>query len=384
MISLEALVKSMHYHNLLHSSLKDRDINKRWEDPFEKNDLARNVRETWETSLWEPRNGRVLDFNVVVERGIYKDKEPYAVAKDKIHTSGQIDILANLETVDDIHALRAYLDQYDNPQSTLATRFFPLERGDRSKKRHDEDDKEIGTEIILLRRELRDLPTNNIRRVIISNSHSPALAYLLLETGIVVVDVISLPGMFDFALQKGFFEDKIIIPVTGDDGAGALGELVEKLAGENQIKSENSIHAKKIKIENRTEVHFDPEQLKRIKGKTAVIPEDILATGGTLEDTAKQLIEAGAEEVIIMVSYPIFANSALEKFKDNPRIKIITTDGFTPQVDISKEGNIYTVSTKETFAGVLELDRRGVNFFMPQGKEELRKLGFCLNPWMDI
>jgi len=384
MASFSEINRLFHYRNLLNPSLKGKDINKKWE-PQEKIILAQNIKKVWENSMWKPRQGQALNFNAVVIRGKYKDKEPFALKKNNVPLSNKkIDILANLETVDDIHALRAYLDEINNPQSTLATRFFPLERGDKPGLRYSESGEEKHTEILLLRRELRDLTVNNVRRLIISNSHSPALAFFLLEAGIPVVDVISLPAMFDFALEQGFFGNKTIVPVTGDYGAGAMGELLEKLTAEKNISSENSIHALKTKSGNETKVHFDSEQLKRINGKTAVIPEDILATGGTLKDTAEQLIEAGAEEVIIMVSFPLFANNALERLGNNPKIKIITTDGFTPQTDISQANNIYIVLTAETFASILELDKQGVNFFSPQGKAELRDKGFCLNPWMDV
>jgi len=384
MSSTKEFITLFHYQNLLHPALKNRDISKKWE-PQEKIILAQNIKKVWENSMWKPRQGQALNFNAVVIKGKYKDDEPFALKENNAPLSNKkIDILANLETVDDVHALRAYLDEIGNPQSTLATRFFPLERGDKPGLRYDEFGEEKHTEILLLRRELRDLTVNNVRRLIISNSHSPALAFFLLEAGIPVVDVISLPAMFDFALEQGFFGNKTIVPVTGDYGAGAMGELLEKFAAEKNIPSENSIHALKTKSGNETEVHFDPEQLKRIKGKTAVIPEDILATGGTLKDTAEQLIEAGAEEVIIMVSFPLFANSALERLGNNPKIKIITTDGFTPQTDISQAKNIFMVPTTDTFASVLELDKQGLNFFSPQGKAELRMKGFCINPWMDI
>lgn len=377
------LLRLVHYRNLLHSSLKNRDISQRWSQ-VEKIDLARNVREAWENALWESRDNEVLNMNTTVMRGYYKDGEQFGIKrKDLTFSPKKIDILANLQTVDDVQILRSYLDENGNPQSTLATRYFPLGRGDRPEDRY-KDEIYIGKEIMLLRRELRDLPTSNIRRMIISNSHSPALAFFLLEAGIPVVDVISLPAMFDFAYNNGFFNNKTIVPVTGDDGARAMGELVEKLAGEMGVLSENSIHAKKTKKGNDTIINIDLRELQRVKGKTAVIPEDILATGGTLKGTVDKLVEAGAEEVIIMVSYPIFANEALEKFKDNPKVKIITTDGFTPKSNIDTASNIYTVSTEETFARVLELDRGGINFFMVQGKEELRKLGFCLNPWMEV
>lgn len=383
MVNVKELIRTIQYRNLLFATLKNKDISQRWSQS-EKLELARNIRVAWEISMWGTRDNEVLDLDATVMRGYYKDGEQYGIKKRDIDFgSKKIDILANLETVDDIHILRAYLDENRNPQSTLATRYFPLGRGDRPENRYINMEF-IGKEIILLRRELRDLSTSNIRRVIVSNSHSPALAFFLLEAGIPVVDVISLPGLFDFAYEKGFFNSRTIVPVTGDDGAGAMGEQVERLAAEKNIPYEHSIHAKKTKTGNETIIDLDPLELKRINGKTAVIPEDILATGGTLKGTVEKLIKANAKEVVILVSYPIFANGALEKFKNDSKVNIITTDGFTPKSDISLASNIYTTSTKSSFSKVLELDRKGINFFMPQGREELRKLGFCLNPWMEV
>lgn len=385
MTSIETFFNLAHYRNLLDPSLKARDIGRRWGPP-EKIILANNIKKIWEKSMWPARKEETLDFNAIVQMGTYKDNEPYSLKKKDFFTTKRTDVLARLETDRDVHALRAFLDENKNPQSTLITMFFPLERGDRPEIRREETGtgKDIGTEILLLRRELRDLAVNNVRRLIISGSHSPAFSFFLLEAGIAVIDVIPLPAMFEFALQQEFFGNKIIIPVTGDVGAGAMGELVEKLAAENHVNSENSIHALKTKAGNETVVHFDPEDLKRIKGKIAVIPEDILATGGTLKDTSDKLIEAGVEEVVILVSYPFFANSALQRLGNNPKIKIITTDGFTPQTDISQADNIFVMPIFNRFAGILDIDRKGMNLFSPQGKAELKDRGFCLNPWMDI
>lgn len=379
----EGAVKSP-YPSLLFPEFMNRDLTLRWENA-EKKAFAKNVRDVWEKAIPGSRREKIVNFEEIVKRRRYKDNEPNAVKSADISShSKPIDILANLQITDDVLALRAFLNENDSPESTLATRYFPLERNDRPAKRKNKRKMDIGTEVMLLRQELLDMAISRVRRMIISNSHSPAFAYFLLEAGIPVVDVISLPGMFDFALTQGFFKDKTIIPVTGDDGAGAMGELVESLAGENNVNCESSLHAYKIKDGNKTNVFFDQEQIKRIKGKTAVIPEDILATGGTLESTAKQLLSAGAEEVIIMVAYPLFANGALKKLGNVPGIKIITTDGFTPQHNIKHVDNIYMIQSGRAFAGVLELDRQGINLFSEHGKKELRKLGFCINPWMEM
>lgn len=371
--------------NLLSPRLQNRDIRKRF-TPEEKILLAQNIREVWRISPKHQETVPIVAFNTVIKSGAYKDEEPYLLKSPNIPIGNQLDITANLQTPQDVLNLRSVIDELGNPETTLATMIFPLERGDKPAIRtHGE--KMI--EVLLLRRLIRDLSVNNIRRLIMSGSHSPAFSFFALEAGISVIDVIPLPAMFGFAVEKGFLKDEIIVPVTSDEGARDMGQLIEKLAGEKNISSEATVHAHKTKANNKVTIHFKEGNLEKIKGKTAVIPEDILSTGGTIEDTTNQLLGAGAKEVVILVTYPFFAGDALERLGNKEKITIITTDGLTPLRDImTLDGqpvhNIIQIPILEHFSSIMNLYRQGVDFWSREGKQELKNRGFCLNPWMDV
>lgn len=364
--------------NLLYPDLRNRDPKNRF-DYEEKKLLAINIREAWGVSPERRNTVPLVSFESATEAGNYKDTEHYVLKSPDLPRLDRLDVITNFQTPQDVQDFRAVIDELDNPQTTLATMFFPLQRGDRPKERLNGK-----IEVLLLRRLIRDLSVSNIRRLIVSASHSPAFSYFALEAGIAVIDVIPLPAMFDAAVEKGLFQGKTIVPVTSDYGAGDMGKVVEELAEERGILFEPTIHGKKTKIHNITEVSFPEEELVRVKGKVAVIPEDILATGGTLNSTASQLLEAGAEEAVILVTYPIFAGEALQRLGNKKRVTIITTDGKTPLVNITDVRNIIEIPIFERFTSVLDLDRQGIDFWSEDGEQGLKDRGFCLNPWMDI
>jgi len=362
--------------NLLYPDLRNRDQRKRF-NHGEKELLAANIKDVWGVSPERQNTVPLIGFESVTKADNYRDTEPYVLKSPDLPRTDRLDVIVNLQTREEVHNFRAVIDELGNPYATLATMYFPLQRGDRPEARPSGE-----IEVVLLRRLIRDLSVNNIRRLIISASHSPAFSYFALEAGIAVVDVIPLPAMFDAAVEKGLFQGKTIIPITSDYGASDMGKVVEELAEERGVLFGPTVHGKKTKIHNITEVSFPEEELVRVKGKVAVIPEDILATGGTLNDTTDQLIAAGAEEVIILVTYPIFAGEALQRLGNRERATIITTDGRTPLRDISSAKNIIQIPIFERFTSVMDLDRQGIDFWSEEGKQKLRGLGFCLNPWM--
>lgn len=373
--------EDIHAGGLLLPYFQNRDIGRRF-NLEEKGLLAENIRKAWGVSPERQETVPLIDFATFAKAGRYKDGEDYLLRSNFPITADRLDIIGNLPTPQDVLNLRSVIDELGNPETTLATMIFPLERGDRPELR--KQDGFEGNEVVILRRLLRDLSVNNIRRLIVSLSHSPAFSFFVLEAGISVIDMIPLPAMFDFTVEQGFFKDKTIVPVTADDGAGDMGELVEKLAAEQNILFEKTVHASKTKKDNRVTIHFKPGETDRVRGRTVVIPEDILSTGGTLENTINQLLADGAEEAIVLVTYPFFAEGALERLGNKEKVTIITTDGRMPLRDISSASNIIQFPIFKRFASVMGLDRQGINFWSEFGKQQLRKKGFCLNPWIDI
>lgn len=63
-----------------------------------------------------------------------------------------------------------------------------------------------------------------------------------------------------------------------------------------------------------------------VEGKTAIVIDDIISTGGTLANGAVTLRGAGASKIIVLASHAVFAGNAVENLKDAPIDAIIVTD----------------------------------------------------------
>ncbi len=63
-----------------------------------------------------------------------------------------------------------------------------------------------------------------------------------------------------------------------------------------------------------------------VKGKTAIIVDDIIDTAGTLTNAAFALQKEGAKEVYACCSHPVLSGDAIEKINNSPIVEIATTN----------------------------------------------------------
>ena len=63
-----------------------------------------------------------------------------------------------------------------------------------------------------------------------------------------------------------------------------------------------------------------------VKGKTAVIVDDIIATGGTLNAAAQTVLDEGANEVFAVATHGLFSGNAFEILQQGPLSGIVVTD----------------------------------------------------------
>ncbi len=81
-----------------------------------------------------------------------------------------------------------------------------------------------------------------------------------------------------------------------------------------------------------------------VKGKLAVIVDDMVDTGGTLVNAANALKEKGAKDVIACVTHPVLSGSAVEKIEKSPLSKLIVTDTIPLNEKAKKCSKIEVVS----------------------------------------
>ncbi len=86
---------------------------------------------------------------------------------------------------------------------------------------------------------------------------------------------------------------------------------------------------------NVAEIH---NVIGEVEGRTALIVDDIVDTGGTLTKVAEALKEAGAREVLASCSHGVLSGDAIERIAKSPLSKLLITDSIplAPEKRIDK------------------------------------------------
>lgn len=96
-----------------------------------------------------------------------------------------------------------------------------------------------------------------------------------------------------------------------------------------------------------------------VDGKTAVIVDDMISTGGTLVEAARLLKERGARKIYVCATHGIFADNALERIAASEIDQIIVTD--TIPLPENYPGNVSVVSVASLFAEAIMRTHKGMS-----------------------
>lgn len=91
------------------------------------------------------------------------------------------------------------------------------------------------------------------------------------------------------------------------------------------------------------------EVVGRVKGKTAIIVDDMISTGSTLVTGAKTLIKRGAKKVYACITHPVLANKSIKLIDKSPLIEMVVTD--TIPIEKSKRSKKITVLSVASLLG---------------------------------
>lgn len=80
-----------------------------------------------------------------------------------------------------------------------------------------------------------------------------------------------------------------------------------------------------------------------VRGKTAIICDDMIRTGGSILQTANRCMEAGAKAIIAHATHLVLAGDALERFRKGPIDRIIGSDSY-PRATSEDLFDVYSVS----------------------------------------
>ncbi|MBU0962236.1 MAG: ribose-phosphate diphosphokinase, partial [Proteobacteria bacterium] len=69
-----------------------------------------------------------------------------------------------------------------------------------------------------------------------------------------------------------------------------------------------------------------------VKGKTAVICDDMIRTGGSIIQTAERCLDAGASGVAVLATHLVIAGEARQRFLASPISKVIGSDTYPGRI----------------------------------------------------
>ena len=65
-----------------------------------------------------------------------------------------------------------------------------------------------------------------------------------------------------------------------------------------------------------------------VRGRTAIVCDDMIRTGGSIIQTARRCLDAGAVDVVVMATHLVLAGDAVEKFRQSPISRVIGSDSY--------------------------------------------------------
>lgn len=132
-----------------------------------------------------------------------------------------------------------------------------------------------------------------------------------------VDNLMAMPTLCNYLRNQGLFDDKIVV-VSPDAGGVHRAELFAKRL--------NSTLAIVFKRRPEPDVSEVTDIVGEVKGRIAVVVDDMISTGGTLAKAAEALIGRGATKVYTVATHGIFAGEAIEVLERSPVEKIIVTN----------------------------------------------------------
>ena len=81
-----------------------------------------------------------------------------------------------------------------------------------------------------------------------------------------------------------------------------------------------------------------------VKGKTCIIVDDIIDSGGTIVNAAKALKQRGAKDVYVYISHGVLSGDAVKSIKNSPIKKLVITDTINNENKVRSTKNIEILS----------------------------------------
>jgi len=91
-----------------------------------------------------------------------------------------------------------------------------------------------------------------------------------------------------------------------------------------------------------------------VKGKTAIIIDDMIDTAGTLTQAVDSILNNGAKRVIAVATHPVLSGPAIQRLMESPIEKVLVTDTIPLSGPAKECGKIEVISVAPVVAEVIK------------------------------
>ncbi|MGE0200264.1 MAG: ribose-phosphate diphosphokinase [Candidatus Melainabacteria bacterium] len=193
-----------------------------------------------------------------------------------------------------------------------------------------QDRKSLGREPISAKLVADLITTAGADRVLAMDLHTGQLQGFF---NILVDHLFATPALLNYIQNKNLSDIVVVSPDAG--GVERARVYAKKLnAGLAIIDKRRSAH-------NVAEVlHIIGE----VKGKTAILVDDMIDTAGTITSAAKMLLDEGAREVYALAAHAVFSGPAVDRLRDSVFTEVIVTNSIPLKAEAQSVDKIVQLS----------------------------------------
>jgi len=148
--------------------------------------------------------------------------------------------------------------------------------------------------------------------------------------------------MHDDIKSKSSSDEKILV-VSPDVGGVVRARALAKFLDESDL----AIIDKRRATANESKVM---NIIGDVKGKSCIVPDDIIDTAGTLCNAAEALKDAGAAKVKAYITHPVLSGPAIERISKSSIDELVVTNSIPLSPDAKKCSKIRVISLAPTLA----------------------------------
>jgi ribose-phosphate pyrophosphokinase len=156
----------------------------------------------------------------------------------------------------------------------------------------------------------------------------------------------ALPLFAQYYRDKGLHGDKVVA-VAPDPGRG---KMTTRFA---EFLESDVAYMSKTRPEHDVAVVTEVVGRERVKGKAAILSDDLIVTGSTLISGTQALIDAGATEVYACATHGLFPPDALVKIGESKLTEVLVTDSVA-QEPIGRPANVKVISVAQLLANTIQ------------------------------